>query len=73
MHLNCRRAYNCIEGNCKIHDQTITKQFFLPQNTDTKLEKNRLKLEQKYSYNPSENTFIFHLSFPSAQVKQTGS
>ena len=59
-----------LRKNSKTHDQTTTKLFFLIQNVDRKLKKNRLKLEKRYSYNSLENTFIFYRRFSSAQVKR---
>ena len=70
MRLNYSRMYKCIEGNSKIHDQTFTKMFCLPQSTYTILKKTQTNARKKCSYNPSENTFIFYRSFPSARVKR---
>ena len=40
--------YNRIERKqCKIHDQTITKLFFVPQNTDTKFKNKPTKARKK--------------------------
>ena len=48
MRLTYRRMYNRIEGKkYKIHDQTITKLFFVPQNTDTKFKKQPTKARKK--------------------------
>ena len=46
-----------LRENSKIHDQNITYLKILTQNFFKK--KNKQKLEEKYSCNPSENTFIF--------------
>ena len=53
-----------LRENSKIHDQTITELFFLLLNTETKYLKKRLKLEEKYSYNPSAKYFYLLAQFP---------
>ena len=58
MRLTYRRVYIALRENSKMLDQTITKLFYVPQNTDT-IKKNRLTLEEKYSYNPSEILLSF--------------
>ena len=47
MRLNYSRMYKCIEGNSKIHDQTFTKMFFLPQSTYTILKKTQTNARKK--------------------------